>query len=1286
MIKNGKIFEQALMQGIRFLALLPLLLSAQFANAQTMACNGTIQNPLNVSVDEVCEAKIYTDTALEGAFPPVQHELEVRTLNNNLVVIGIDSVIVPPAYLGQVLSVEVTNLVSQNSCTAYMLFSDVLPPVFSQCDDVDIFCNDSTDPDDVGGINVDDNCTTVTLNYFDVMSGPNCAFPPPYIGSIVRTWTATDLYDNASSCVQTINLLPLEVVDIVYPPQLVTLSCENADLDPDNTGYPSYLGMPITNDNNCLINVGYNDVVGNNSGCPGTNYTYIVTRTWTLILSCTNEVITYAQTIVVDDQTDPTITCPAVIEVSALNPFDCTGTVSLPAPAVSDNCSATGQILIAVNTSYGQTGLGPHLNVPVGSYTVTYTATDQCWNMATCQSTLIVSDGAAPTAICKEFTVVSLNSQGTATVPAVTLDNGSFDNCNTVTFTASQNNGNSFGPFLFFDCDDAGMTIPVILMVTDAGNPNLFNTCEVNVTIMNNLPPVLQCPPGLSVDCEDLSNDLSVYGEPTLFYNCPMGNFDDLTETVTENLSNCGVGSVIRTFTFTSASGASATCSQTITVENISPFDGNSIVWPPDYNVNDACINIEDLDPEDIPTTPINYSVPTIPQTPCALLGTNYVDQVFYVSYPACYKILRTWTVLDWCQQSGNGGVYTHVQVIKVNDYTPPVLTIPADITVGVGSNCQTGNVVLPAATATDCSPNINIINNSPYADSNGANASGSYPLGTTVVTFQAFDGCGNETVQLLTINVVDNTPPGLVCNSGVATDLTNNQGSIEALITADMLLQSTSDNCTATQNIDVFIRVAIPNPQGPPTTTELLYFCDDLGTNLAEVWVVDANGNADYCVTNVIIQDNFNLCPNPPAPQATVAGAIVNEEGTPVAGTAVYFSAPNMPTLMEIGSSFTFPDMPGGNDYVLHAEKDQFPMNGVSTYDLVLIMRHILGVNTLNSPYKLIAADANFSGSVTTLDMVEIRRLILGINSNFQNNLSWRFVDAEYVFPNPGNPFLPGFPEAIALNNLSADEMDANFVAVKIGDVNCSAVPHNLDGDDTGNRSFFGSLDLIAADLSLEQGEFYRVPVRAANFDQIVGFQFTLEFDSETLRLNNILSASLPNLSSEHFGTQRINEGFLTSSWLSPEGLDMNDNEVLFELEFEALQNGVLSQSLQLSSAITRAEAYWPNGEELDLRLDFENKLEPMLTASNFTLLQNHPNPFALQTIIGFELSEASPVILSIYDLSGRMLLRREDEYTAGKHEVSIDRSQLGGPGMYFYQIETPFGLKTRRMVLTNL
>ena len=79
-------------------------------------------------------------------------------------------------------------------------------------------------------------------------------------------------------------------------------------------------------------------------------------------------------------------------------------------------------------------------------------------------------------------------------------------------------------------------------------------------------------------------------------------------------------------------------------------------------------------------------------------------------------------------------------------------------------------------------------------------------------------------------------------------------------------------------------------------------------------------------------------------------------------------------------------------------ASKTDDYTNGVSTLDLVLIQRHILGLTKLDSPEKLLAADVNKDGKVTASDLVELRKLILSLSSKLNNNDSWIFVPKSHL------------------------------------------------------------------------------------------------------------------------------------------------------------------------------------------------------------------------------------------------------------------------------------------------
>lgn len=50
------------------------------------------------------------------------------------------------------------------------------------------------------------------------------------------------------------------------------------------------------------------------------------------------------------------------------------------------------------------------------------------------------------------------------------------------------------------------------------------------------------------------------------------------------------------------------------------------------------------------------------------------------------------------------------------------------------------------------------------------------------------------------------------------------------------------------------------------------------------------------------------------------------------------------------------------------------------------MIQKHILGIQTLTSPYKIIAADVNNSQAITAKDISDIRKVILGVTNEFPN------------------------------------------------------------------------------------------------------------------------------------------------------------------------------------------------------------------------------------------------------------------------------------------------------------
>lgn len=68
--------------------------------------------------------------------------------------------------------------------------------------------------------------------------------------------------------------------------------------------------------------------------------------------------------------------------------------------------------------------------------------------------------------------------------------------------------------------------------------------------------------------------------------------------------------------------------------------------------------------------------------------------------------------------------------------------------------------------------------------------------------------------------------------------------------------------------------------------------------------------------------------------------------------------------------------------------------LEGVSTFDLLLIQQHILGKKPFTTFQQFAAADVNFSGDITAFDILTIKRTILGFNSNFNYGTNWIFYE----------------------------------------------------------------------------------------------------------------------------------------------------------------------------------------------------------------------------------------------------------------------------------------------------
>lgn len=232
-----------------------------------------------------------------------------------------------------------------------------------------------------------------------------------------------------------------------------------------------------------------------------------------------------------------------------------------------------------------------------------------------------------------------------------------------------------------------------------------------------------------------------------------------------------------------------------------------------------------------------------------------------------------------------------------------------------------------------------------------------------------------------------------------------------------------------------------------------------------------------------------------------------------------------------------------------------------------------------------------------------------------------------------------------------------------------------------------------------LRAGEKVDMNFRVFGFTDVAAYQFALQFDPAQLHFDSIeiTGSTIPLSPDGNFGLFNLANGEIRSLWSLPTGMTLPPGTLVFRINFTALAGGKkLSEVLYLDNSILTPVAYNSVLASRDLQLYFADYTKPFdprsagETPAAFALDQNFPNPFEDCTTIGFSLPSGSgpdfyPVQLRVFDGAGRELLYRSGAYPAGNWAEQLCLDEVSGTGVLYYQLTTPLGMQTRRMVFVG-
>jgi hypothetical protein len=378
---------------------------------------------------------------------------------------------------------------------------------------------------------------------------------------------------------------------------------------------------------------------------------------------------------------------------------------------------------------------------------------------------------------------------------------------------------------------------------------------------------------------------------------------------------------------------------------------------------------------------------------------------------------------------------------------------------------------------------------------------------------------------------------------------------------------------------------------------------------------------------------------------------------------------------------------------------KNDDPINGVTTADIVSIQKHILGTQLLTSAYQLIAADVNNSGTISTADIIHIRKLILGINTSLPTP-SWRFLSEMHEKEmskvnsfNDDNPFqnnykgknylistingvtMPSYLDHVDIDyskqNEAYDPFNWSFRGIKMGDVNCNAMSL-LEGEETPDVFITtkNNFELIPPNKTLVVNVLLNkdVPVEA--------YQMELAYDENKVHLLRIEQGDDSNNSLDQ-NSNIAEEGKIRTLWYSQNEnkLDSKAQYSLFKLYFRTtaeIQNP--NELLHLSKDGFHNVFYNTNMQASNVNLTF---LATEVIEGGSSKIQKtkpnimaFPNPTNSEFYLNVPLAASGKIIIQVTDVLGKILKNMSVEGIQGQNEVLINNLNLSGQNMLHYNI----------------
>lgn len=621
---------------------------------------------------------------------------------------------------------------------------------------------------------------------------------------------------------------------------------------------------------------------------------------------------------------------------------------------------------------------------------------------------------------------------------------------------------------------------------------------------------------------------------------------------------------------------------------------------------------------------------------------------------------------------------WNYTQILHLTDTIKPVIIVPdsslvlqtngscglsMSLTVKVLENCPFSSVSLDSAVLYEKNTKIRVpwggkIDNGVYK--NGfltarvkAILPGNYDLWVEVS-----DHWKQKSRAVLPISVVPSNLQSLDCVQKLTRNLvplSSGEGGLVKINTKDVLndkdLVSSLSVCYPGSFLSLKKVADLSGSYIPNDKDSVLSFdCSALKNTAVplRVFLTDAKGISVSCDVALYLSDSLHIC----GPKVSLTGSIKTVAGKPVNQVAVGLSGfTSSSGQTNENGLFSIQNISMGGPYVLKPVSPNDFKNGVSTLDLVLLQRLLLQGQTLKSPWQLLAADIDNSGTVSIRDLLELRKLVINLSTKFEKNTSWRFIPTHFIFPDSSNPWKTPFPEEVTFPAISKDTTAA-FTAIKIGDLSGDAPLNQVPGvqfrREVSSWPLYYSVTENPTNGECMVSFYFNEKNKPEGFQSSI--QWNPRFSDNISFLPGTLTADNVNIVAER--------GFLNVS-----AEKLTEDGVLFSLLFSA--SNLPFYDLYFANNGLSPEAY------KEVQIFPLNLVKKPFEKEVFRVYPAVPNPFSGETVISFYLPQSSFTEIVISDLSGRIVKKLSGEGLKGLNKWTLNLSELTSDLVLFCKVK---------------